>query len=102
MKIIKELAERIHEELEGAEDYAQLAARYRGHNDGLAAMYAEIAAQEMTHVEKLHGKAVEVITAWRREHGDPPKQMEVIWDHEHKRMIKRAGEVKAMLEMARK
>lgn len=102
MRMIKELAERIHEELEGAEDYAQLAARYRGHNDGLAAMYAEIAAQEMTHVEKLHGKAVEIIAAWRHEHGDPPKQMAAIWDHEHKRMIKRAGEVKAMLEMARR
>lgn len=30
MRMIKELAERIYEELEGAEDYAQLAARYRG------------------------------------------------------------------------
>lgn len=56
----------------------------------------------MTHVEKLHGKAVEIITAWRHEHGDPPKQMAAIWDHEHKRMIRRSGEVKAMLEMARK
>ena len=102
MKMIKELAERIHEELEGAEDYAQLAARYRGHNDSLSMMYAEIAAQEMTHVDKLHTKAVEIITAWRHELGDPPKQMASIWDHEHKKMIKRAGEVKAMLEMARK
>lgn len=102
MRMIKELAERIHEELEGAEDYAQLAARYRGHNDALAAMYAEIAAQEMTHVDKLHGKAVEIIAAWRKDHGEPPRQMAMLWEHEHKRMIKRAGEVKAMLEMARK
>lgn len=100
MRMIKELAGRIYEELEGAEDYINLAERNRGHNDALADMYVEIAAQEMTHVEKLHGKVVEIITAWRHEQGDPPRQMAAIWEHEHKKMIKRSGEVKAMLEMA--
>lgn len=98
MKIIKELAERIEDELEGAEDYAKLAHKYRGHHDGLSAMYAEIAGQELTHVDKLHNKAVEIITAWRKEHGDPPRQMEKIWDHQHRKMIEEATEIQHMLK----
>lgn len=98
MKMIKELSDRIKEELEGVEDYAALASRYRGLNDTLSALYGEIAAQEMTHVDKLHGKAMEIIAAWRKDHGEPPRQMAMLWEHEHKRMIQRMAAAKMMMQ----
>jgi rubrerythrin len=102
MIIIKELAERIEDELEGAADYAELAEKYKGHHDHLSAMYAEIAQQEMTHVDKLHTMVVGIIAKWREQNGAPPRQMERIWEKEHKSLMKRAAEVRALIDQIRK
>lgn len=102
MKIIKDLVDEIKEELEGAGDYAERAMKHKGLEDGFTSMYAEMAQQEMGHVEKLHGKVQEVIKKYRQEHGEPPAGMQAIWDHEHKQLIQRAGEIRAMIDMARK
>lgn len=102
MKIIKDIVEEIKEELEGAGDYAERAIKHKGVDDGFAVMYAEMAGQEMGHVDRLHAKAQEVIKKYRAEHGEPPSVMQAIWDYEHKQLVERAGEIRAMIDMARK
>lgn len=102
MKIIKDLVEEIKEELEGAGDYAERAMKHKGLDDGFTSMYAEMAGQEMGHVEKLHAKVQDVIKKYRAEHGEPPAGMQAIWDHEHKQLIQRAGEIRAMIDMAKR
>ena len=102
MKIIKELVEEIREELEGAEKYARMAAQMKGQDDSMAIMYADMAKQEMEHVEKLHGKAADIIKKHRAEKGEPPPAMLAVWEWEHERMIDKAAEIRVMIEMARK
>ena len=102
MQVIRDLAEEIRDELDGAGEYAKKAAHFKGTDDSLAAMYSEIAGQELGHVDKLHSKAMEIIKKYRAEKGDPPKAMQAVWDWEHKAMIQRMAEIKGMLEMLRK
>ena len=102
MRIIKELVEEIKEELEGAGEYAEKAVRYKGTDDGTASMYAEMAQQELGHVDRLHSKVQDIIKKHRAEKGEPPAAMIAVWEWEHKEMIKNAAEVRAMIEMAKK
>lgn len=102
MKDIRELVERMKEELEDSQTYADLAIEHKGENNGLSALYLELATQETKHMEMLHDKAVELITAHRREHGEPPAAMLAVWDYEHKKIIHKATEVRTMLEMIKK
>lgn len=102
MQEIKQLVERMEEELEDAKTYADLASEYKGENNGLSALYLELATQETKHMEMLHGKAVELITAHRRDHGEPPAAMLAVWDYEHKKIIHKATKVRTMLEILKK
>lgn len=102
MRSIKGIVEDIREELEGAEKYAKRAAHNKGSDDGLAAMYAEMAQQELTHADKLHGRAVEMIKKHRMEHGEPPAAMLAVWEWEHEKMNEQAAKIKSMIDMARK
>lgn len=54
-----QLLDFVQEELEGADEYAKLAHRYKA-DAGLSKMYGEIAMQELTHVEILMRKASEL------------------------------------------
>ena len=102
MKIIKDLVSEIKEELEGAGNYAERAMKHKGIDDGFSTLYADMAKEEMGHVDKLHGKIQEVIKKYRAEKGEPPAGMQAVWDHEHKQLIQRAAEIRAMIDMARK
>lgn len=102
MKIIKDIVDELKDELGGAEGYAERAMKYKGVDDGLSAMYAEMAKEEMGHVDKLHGRAQEIIRKYRAEKGEPPLMMQAVWDQEHKEMMKWAAEIRAMIDMTRK
>ena len=96
MKIIKKLTEMIEEEIDGAEQYAEYALRYKEEFPGLADVFYEISGQEMTHVNKLHDEVVKVIKKYREKHGDPPVEMQAIYDWEHTKQIERTKEVKIL------
>lgn len=96
MKIIKELSEMIEEELEGAGNYIEMALRYKEENPSLAAVFYEISTQEMNHVNMLHEEVVKVIKKYREKHGDPPPEMQAIYDWQHKKHIEQTKEVKVL------
>lgn len=102
MEEIKQLVERMEEELEDAKTYADLASEHKGENNGLSALYLELATQETKHMEMLHDKAVELITSHRRDHGEPPAAMLAVWDYEHKKIIHKAANTKAIIDMLKR
>ena len=98
MKIINELIERIEDELDGAEEYAEDALMLRVEHPEIAQLYHDIALQELRHIELLHGEAVKMIELHRRTKGDPPAAMLAVYDYVHEKMIHRETEIRSMLD----
>ena len=99
MRLLKGLIEHIREEAEDVHAYAEEAIRVREEDPPLATVYAELAREEMSHAERLHKVAVDLIERAHRAGKNPPEVMKEIWDYEHKIMIEEMAEAKAMLEL---
>ena len=94
MKLIKKLSEMIEDELEGAEEYAKCAIKYKEENPLLAKTFYDISMDEMRHVTLFHGEVVRAIEQYRKEHGEPPAAMQAVYDYLHGKQIEEANEVK--------
>ena len=96
MKIIKCLSELIEEELEDSRKYIDLATKWRNEEPDTADLFYELSLEEMGHVDKLHEEVKEVIEEYRKEHGEPPKEMMVLYEYLHERHIADATQIKIM------
>ena len=94
MKIIRCLSELIEEELSDAEKYVDLAMKWKTEEPETADLFYELSTEEMGHVDKLHNEAAELIEDYKREHGDPPKEMMVLYDYLHEKHIATATHIK--------
>ena len=101
MKLIKELSERIGEEIGDARTYINLALKYKDGRRALADVFAQLSAEEMKHMSMLHAEAVKVIDEYRRTSGDPPPAMQAVYDYLHEKHMQEAAEVKAAQAMYR-
>ena len=98
MKMIAEIVEDIREELEGAEHYAKKATQYKEQDRRLAGMYADLASQELSHVDALHTQAVRLIQDQKATSTEVPAGMQAVWDWEHKHMVDRVARIKILLD----
>lgn len=94
MKIIKCLSEKIEEELSDSNAYIELAMRWKAENPETADLFYELSTEEMGHVDKLHEEVTRLIDEYRREHGEPPKDMMVLYDFLHEKNIGTAMQIK--------
>ena len=101
MKIIKCLSGKIDEELHDAAEYIDLAMRWKQDEPEAADLFYQLSTEEMGHVEKLHAKVTEMITRYRSEHGDPPKEMMTLYEYLHEQQIGRATEIRVKQGMFR-
>ena len=99
MKEIKHIVENIREELEGAEHYAKVAAKIKSDNPTDASVYAEMARQELGHVDNLHKMAVRAIEKQRATGAMVPPSMQAVWDWEHEMMMDKVAHIKTLLAM---
>lgn len=99
MREIKHIVEDIREELEGAEKYAKIAAKMKTEDSTNASVYAEMARQELGHVENLHKMAVRAIEKQRAAGVMPPAAMQAVWDWEHENMVEKTARIKTLLNM---
>ena len=100
MKEIKHIVENIREELEGAEKYAKVAAKMKADNATDASVYAEMAKQELGHVDNLHKMAVRAIDKQKASGVVVPASMQAVWDWEHEMMMDKVAHIKSLLSMA--
>ena len=94
MVIIQELSEQIEEELEDACNYIDKALHTVDKDKATADLYAQLSAEEMGHVDKLHNRVVAVIDQYRKEHGPSPAEMQWRYGYLHNRHISKATRIK--------
>lgn len=94
MKIIKELEEKIEDEIHDIKEYAEMAAAIKDEHPGLAQVLYNISAQEDAHQAALHSEVVKLIEAHRRTHGAPPAEMMAVYEYVHKRHIEKLAEAR--------
>ena len=94
MKIIRELTERIDDEISDIKWYAKKAAEVKQEFPSLAQVFYTISTQEDTHQAALHAEAVKIIEEYRRVKGAPPPEMQAVYDYLHKRHIEKLAEAR--------
>ena len=99
MKIIKCLSELIEDELKDAEKYIDLAMKWKADEPDTADLFYELSTEEMGHMEKLHEEVTELIEEYRKEHGEPPKEMMVLYEYLHEKHIGTATQIKVKQAM---
>lgn len=99
MKIIKKLSEYIEEEICDSEKYALMALEQKERYPEMANAFYMLSLEEMKHMQILHDQVVKVIEEYRKKTGDPPEDMQAIYDFLHKRFINETKEVKILQNM---
>lgn len=97
MQLIAKLSDMIEEELNDAEKYAKCALNYKDEGmTALSATFNKLSLEEMGHVNALHEQVTNLITEYRKEHGDPPEKMQGIYEYLHKKHIDHANKIKIL------
>lgn len=99
MKIIECLSDQIADEIESAEEYAKCALAKKEDHPQLAETYYRIANEKLNHMGLLHTQVVSIIDAYKKEDGDPPEHMKLLYEILHRKHIEHAAAVKGMLAL---
>lgn len=96
MQQIKEISERIEEEIEDAEKYVKCAIKYKQYDKELSDAYYDLSLQEMRHSNILHDQGVRLIEEYKAEGKTIPVGMQAVYDYLHEKHIEKANNVKAL------
>lgn len=99
MQIISKLARKINCEIDDAESYIKLALEYHEEDKDLADTFFELSNQEVKHADKLHAHVVDLIEEYKREHGEPPKEMLALYNYTHEIEVEKMKNVKVLQSM---
>ena len=97
MEIIKQLVEKIDDELEDAEKYVKLACKNKETDRVLADVYFKLSQEEMMHMTMLHEQVVRIINDYKKTN-TVPVGMQTLYDYLHGRQVKWAAKIKAKQE----
>ena len=98
MKLIQSISDQIDEEISDARKYAMCATKFADSDPELSRTYAQLATEELGHVDKLHAQVVRIIRDYRASHGEPPEHMLAIYEYVHNREVEKVAEVRLMLQ----
>ena len=99
MKAIKKYVERIEEEIEDAECYAEKYVEAKAKGDmSKANRYKEMSNDELKHAMYQHEWAVLEIEELKKVY-TPPIEMEEKWEKAHKEFVEKVAWIKQMLSM---
>ena len=99
MKIIEKLSDKITHEVEEAEQYIKCALEYKETYPQVADIFYRIANEKLSHMNLLHEQVVTIINNYRKEKGDPPEAMQILYDILHRKHINHVTAVKGMISL---
>lgn len=99
MKIIEKLSDKITEEVDCAENYIKCALEYKETYPQIADTFYRIANEKLAHMNLLHDQVVNIINSYRKEKGEPPEAMQMLYDILHKKHINHVTAVKGMISL---
>ena len=99
MRIIENLSDKIADEIDSAEDYAQCALNLKEERPQVAETYFRIANEKMNHMNLLHSQVATIIEEYKKETGEPPAAMKTLYDILHRKHMEHAAAVKGMLAL---
>jgi hypothetical protein len=102
MKLIRDLEERIHDEIGDIKWYAKKAAELKADHPTLAQVLYNISTQEDAHQAAIHNEVVKIIEEHRRTHGEPPAAMMAVYDYLHKKAIDDLAEARMYQDVYKK
>ena len=101
MQIIQAVRSRIDEEQHDACEYAKLALEYKEKRRSLADIFYALSQDEMRHAMSLHNEITQIIREYHEEHGDPPANMQAVYDYRHEKDIEKHEQIKRYQAMYR-
>lgn len=99
MRIIKCISEYIEEEIADGEKYIEKALEVKEDYPQLAQTFYSLSIEEMKHSSILHTEVVKLIEEYKREQGEPPKEMMFLYEYLHNKYIDQARNVKVLQAM---
>ena len=93
MRFIEEMAERMDDELDGAEEYAVAAIHNKESNPALAKHYHDMAMDEMRHASYFSDAAMEYV----KTHAAEKPELKHVWDFVKRHADKEIAEIDKML-----
>lgn len=99
MKIIEELSDKIEAEIKQASKYAECALYYKEERPQLAETFYRIANEKLGHMNLLHGQVVTIIDEYKKQNGEPPEAMKMLYNILHKKHIENAAAAKGILAL---
>lgn len=101
MKIIEWLSDQIEDEIHGAKCYAKKALELKDTYPEISDELWMMSNEEMKHMQTLHTMVTKIIGDYRKDHGDPPVEMQAVYDYLHEKFIDKAKDVKILQDMYR-
>ena len=99
MELIQRLSDSIEDEIKDAIKYVKIAMECRDEYPAMAEAIYKISEEEMKHMAILHTQVINLIDEYRKQNGDPPEAMIILYDIMHKKHIQHAAEAKAYQSM---
>jgi hypothetical protein len=102
MKLIRDLEERIADEIGDIKWYAKKATELKEEHPALAQVLYNISMQEDGHQAALHGEVVRLIENHRKTHGEPPAAMMAVYEYVHQQHIDKLAEARMYQDIYKK
>lgn len=99
MKVIKDLCEEIENTIDQAECNVKKAIMYKDEYPVAAKAFYTKSATLMDSIKGQHDAVVTLIDGYKKEKGEPPEPMMVIYNYMHERQITKAAAVKNLQDM---
>ena len=101
MRLIRKLSDHIEEEIRDARCYAKWALELKESNRSLADTMFSLSQDEMRHMQMLHDEVTKIVEEYRRNKGEPPEEMQAVYDYLHQKHIDEAKDVRILQGMYR-